>query len=53
LGRRAGPCIIEPEPGSLFPRNWLRPRLNLQTGAKTGRFQITVRADREVNDLVV
>src|SRR5262245_61148281 len=21
-----GPCLLEPEMGSLFPRNWLRPR---------------------------
>jgi len=48
-----GPCIIEPEPGTLFPRNWLRPRLNVQGGTKTGLFQITIHADREVNDLVV
>jgi hypothetical protein len=46
----AGPCIIEPEPGSLFPRNWLRPRLNVQGGAKSGLFQITIHADREVEE---
>jgi hypothetical protein len=49
----AGPCIIEPEPGSMFPRNWLRPRINVQGGGATGLYQIRFHADREVNDLVV
>ena len=49
----AGPCIVEPEPGSMFPRNWLRPRINVQNGGTSGLFQITFHADREVNDLVV
>jgi len=45
-----GPCITEPQDGSLFPSNWARPRVNF-TGSGT-LFQITFHADREVNDLV-
>ena len=24
-----GPCLLDPEPGSLLPQNWLRPRFRL------------------------
>lgn len=47
----AGPCLIEPQDGSLFPANWLRPRVNASGSAKA--YQITFHADREINDLVV
>jgi len=47
----AGPCVTEPEDGSLFPYNWTRPRIKW-TGA-SGLVQITVHADIEANDLVV
>ena len=46
-----GPCIVEPENGSLFPNNWLRPRVSVQGIA--GPMKITVHSDQEVNDLVV
>lgn len=47
----SGPCVTEPEDGSLFPYNWTRPRIKW-TGA-SGLAQITVHADLEANDLVV
>lgn len=47
----AGPCIIEPEDGSLFPQNWLRPRVN--ASGIQGPMKVTVHADMEANDLVV
>ncbi len=47
----AGPCVTEPEDGSLFPYNWTRPRIKW-TGTG-GLVQITVHADLEANDLVV
>lgn len=48
----AGPCITEPQDGSLFPSNWLRPRVNA-TGAPAGAvFQLTFHAGREAHDLV-
>ncbi len=46
-----GPCVTEPEDGSLFPFNWTRPRIKW-TGT-SGLVQITVHADIEANDLVV
>jgi len=45
-----GPCVTEPETGSLFPYNWLRPRIKW-TGT-SGLVQITLHADIEANDLV-
>jgi len=49
----AGPCIIEPQDGSLFPRNWLRPRVNFFSGAASGvKYRLTFHADREARDLV-
>jgi hypothetical protein len=47
----SGPCVTEPEDGSLFPYNWTRPRIKW-TGT-SGLVQITVHADLEANDLVV
>jgi hypothetical protein len=47
----AGPCILEPQAGSLFPHNWLRPRVHVQSTATL--FQITFHAAVEANDYVV
>src|SRR5262245_26607263 len=48
-----GPCLFEPEPGALFPNNWLRPRFRFAPGANQNLFEIRLHADNEVNDLVV
>jgi hypothetical protein len=48
-----GPCIIEPEPNALFPRNWLRPRIRWLAQAGQNLFEIRVHAARENPDLVV
>ena len=47
----SGPCIVEPEEGTLFPYNWLRPRISWS--GSVGTAQIAVHTDLEVNDLVV
>ena len=47
----SGPCIVEPQDGSLFPSNWLRPRIRFTSSGSL--YQLTFHADREVNDLVV
>ena len=46
-----GPCILEPQAGSLFPHNWLRPRINVTSSATL--YQITFHAAVEANDYVV
>ena len=45
-----GPCISEPEDGSLFPNNWLPPRIRV--AGNTGYLKITFHADMESTDLV-
>jgi len=50
-GTSGGPCIMEPEDGSLFPNNWLRPRVRW-TGA-TGPVELRFTATKQKNELVV
>jgi hypothetical protein len=47
-----GPCLIEPEVGSLYPNNWLRPRFVWTSSSET-LFELRVHADNQTNDLVV
>jgi hypothetical protein len=47
----AGPCISEPEDGTLLPYNWQRPRISWTGGSSP--TQITIHTDLEANDLVV
>jgi hypothetical protein len=49
----AGPCIIEPQDGTLIPQNWLRPRIRYQGAPGQNLFQITLHAASEANDFVV
>jgi hypothetical protein len=46
-----GPCITEPEDGTLFPNNWLRPRVKF-TKAAGKMAQIRLHAANQQNDLV-
>ena len=46
-----GPCVTEPEDGSLFPNNWLPPRVHVP--GNSGYLKITFHADMESTDLVV
>jgi hypothetical protein len=46
-----GPCVTEPEDGTLFPNNWLRPRFSVQGAG--GPMKITLHSDKESNDLTV
>jgi hypothetical protein len=50
-----GPCLIEPEVGSLYPNNWLRPRFAwiAANGSNSNVFELRVHADNQTNDLVV
>jgi Tol biopolymer transport system component len=46
----SGPCISEPEDGTLLPYNWQRPRISWTGGSSP--TQITLHTDMETNDLV-
>jgi len=48
-----GPCLIEPESGSLFPRNWLPPRFSWSPFSARTAIEIRVHVDAEPSDLVV
>ncbi|HVZ88851.1 MAG TPA: hypothetical protein VHG72_17915 [Polyangia bacterium] len=48
----SGLCMTEPEDGSLFPNNWLPPRIYVPSAPSTGYLKITFHADMESTDLV-
>jgi hypothetical protein len=49
-----GPCLVEPSQGSLYPKNWLRPRAYWTRGSSAQTiFEVRVHSDAEMNDLVV
>src|SRR5438309_3481643 len=39
-----GPCLVEPEINSLFPRNWLRPRFRWTASGGENLFELRVQA---------
>ena len=53
-GTTGAPCLVEPADGSLYPKNWLRPRVYWTRGASSQTvFEVRVHSDAETNDLVV
>lgn len=52
-GGSAGPCLFEPEMGSLFPTNWLRPRFRWTTTPEQNLFQIKLVVPNQTSPLVV
>jgi hypothetical protein len=48
-----GPCLVEPEVGALFPKNWLRPRFRFIPAPGQNLFEIRLHAENQTNDLVV
>jgi hypothetical protein len=52
-GAGPGPCLVEPEQGTLIPQNWVRPRVRVIPAAGQNLFQITFHTSRQANDYVV
>lgn len=52
-GPDAGPCVLEPEDGALYPINWLPLRVNLRPAAGQDVFEIRLRADNQDSELRV
>lgn len=50
---QGGPCLYEPELGSLFPVNWLRPRFRFVADAAHNLFEIKLTIPNEKSPLVV
>ena len=51
-GSAPAPCLTEPEDGSLFPNNWLRPRVKVSAPGAT-LFEFRFKSPMQANDLVV
>ena len=49
----AGPCLVEPEPGSLIPRNWLRPRFQWKAAPEHNLFELRFIVPNQTRPLVV
>jgi hypothetical protein len=48
-----GPCLLEPQDGTLFPNNWLRPRFSWTSSGTGALYEIHVTAPNQSPDLVV
>ncbi len=48
-----GVCLFEPEMGSLFPSNWLRPRFRFTTPNQENLFEIKLVIPNEKSPLVI
>jgi hypothetical protein len=48
-----GPCLIEPETGALYPRNWLRPSFRWVVPVGQNLFEVRLHVANQANDLVV
>jgi hypothetical protein len=47
------PCILSPEPKTLMPRNWLRPRFEYAPAADENLFEITLTVPSFAHPLVI
>ena len=48
-----GPCLVEPEVGTLFPKNWLRPRFSWVASGTENLFELRLTTPNEIHPLVV
>ena len=53
VGVAGGPCVSEPEPGTLVPLYWLRQRFTLDPAGAENLFELRLHVDSEPGDLVV
>lgn len=49
----AEPCVIEPQDGTLYPSDWLRPRFSFATANGEDVFELTLRAPNQSQPLIV
>ncbi len=52
-GGAGGPCLVEPQVGTLFPRNWVRPRFRWAATGGDDVFELRITAANQANPLVV
>lgn len=48
-----GPCLADPQIGSLFPQNWLRPRFTWMPSGSQNLFELRLSAPNQNDALVV
>jgi hypothetical protein len=48
-----GPCMYEPEVGSLFPKSWLRPRFRFTLSHQENLFEIKLVVPNETDPLTI
>lgn len=48
-----GPCLIEPEIGTLYPNNWLRPRFSWSAAGGQNLFELRITTPTQTSPLVV
>ncbi|HVY37546.1 MAG TPA: hypothetical protein VHM31_06410 [Polyangia bacterium] len=48
-----GPCLVEPQDGTLLPKNWLRPRFSWTSTGTGDLYALHVTAPNQTPDLVV
>jgi hypothetical protein len=48
-----GPCLFEPEVGTVYPHNWIRPRFTWIPSANENLFELRITTSTQVNPLVV
>lgn len=48
-----GPCLIEPEIGTLYPNNWLRPRFAWTASGGQNLFELRITTPTQTSPLVV
>ncbi len=48
-----GPCMFEPEVGTLYPRNWIRPRFSWIAGTNESIYELRITSPSQINALVV
>ena len=48
-----GPCLIEPEVGTLFPNNWLRPRFSWTATGGHNLFELRLTTPTQIDPLIV
>lgn len=48
-----GPCLLEPEVGTLYPRNWIRPRFSWLPTGDENLFELRLTIANQIHPLVV
>jgi hypothetical protein len=51
-GESVAPCLIEPESGTLYPKNWLPPRFTW-SGGGSNVYELRIHANNQAKDLTV